>query len=316
MDHNVLPGHGLRGYESLRSSSAWYDASARGRIQLTGDDRARLLHAMSTNHIQELTPGKGCYAFFLTAQGRILADAAILCLEDRFLVETEPETRETLYAHLDKFIIMDDVTLEDLGASTVEFAIEGPLAQARVRELGAPVPDEDFAVTEWGSRLIFQAGDERFRIIAPVQDRAELTARLGDEASLEAAEVTRIERGVPRFGSDITEKHLVQETRLMHAVHFQKGCYLGQEIVERVRSRGAVHKGLAAVAIDGANAIAPGSPIVDDQGSKCGDLMSNAYSPALGRVAGFAVLRTDQLGENAKPMSVSVNGASVPVSVR
>src|ERR1700688_2229818 len=104
----------MKGYDELRNAAAWLDLSSRGKIRLTGEDRARLLHAMTTNHIQQLTPGTGCYAFFLTAQGPILSDVNVLCLPDAFLLDTEPETRQTVFAHLDKYIIADDVLLEDV----------------------------------------------------------------------------------------------------------------------------------------------------------------------------------------------------------
>ena len=103
----------MTGYEALRESAAWTDLSSRGKIRVTGEDRARLLHAMATNQIQALTPGQGCYTFFLNAQGRILADANVLCQDDAIILDTEPETRERLFQHLDQFIIADDVTLED-----------------------------------------------------------------------------------------------------------------------------------------------------------------------------------------------------------
>src|SRR5580658_4731152 len=106
------------GYEALSNSAALLDLSSRGRIRVTGDDRARLLHAMTTNHIQQMKPGEGVYAFFLNAQGRILADAYILCFEDHLLLDTEAETRDALFHHLDKFIIADDVTLEDVTSET------------------------------------------------------------------------------------------------------------------------------------------------------------------------------------------------------
>ena len=89
------------------------DLSGRGKIRATGEDRARLLHAMTTNQVESLKPGEGCYAFFLSAQGRILADVNLLCFEDHFLLDTEPETRTKVYEHLDRYIIADDVTLED-----------------------------------------------------------------------------------------------------------------------------------------------------------------------------------------------------------
>src|SRR5438105_12101383 len=101
------------GYNALRENAAYLDLSARGKIFAAGEDRVRLLHAMTTNHIQRLQPGQGCYAFFLNAQGRILADVNLFVLEDRILLDAEPELGERLYQHLDKFIIADDVTLEN-----------------------------------------------------------------------------------------------------------------------------------------------------------------------------------------------------------
>ena len=80
------------GYLALRQHAAWIDVSARARIRVTGEDRARLLHAMSTNQIQTMKPGEGCYAFFLNAQGRILADVNVLCFEDHLLLDSEPES--------------------------------------------------------------------------------------------------------------------------------------------------------------------------------------------------------------------------------
>src|SRR5277367_5895120 len=117
------------GYQALREDVAYLDLSARGRIYATGDDRARLLHAMTTNQVKELKPGEGCYAFFLNAQGRILADVNLFVLEDRILLDVEPELRERVLQHLDKFIIADDVTLEDVSESLTSIGIEGPAAE-------------------------------------------------------------------------------------------------------------------------------------------------------------------------------------------
>src|SRR5579862_5203123 len=116
------------GYEALHAGASWLDLSARGRIYAAGEDRARLLHAMVTNHIEQLKPGDGCYAFFLNAQGRILADANILCFEDHLLLDTEPETRGKLMEHLDRYIIADDVALEDVTDALSTVAVEGPEA--------------------------------------------------------------------------------------------------------------------------------------------------------------------------------------------
>src|SRR5947199_9413916 len=116
------------GYQALRETAGYIDLSARGTIFAAGEDRVRLLHAMTTNHVQQLQPGQGCYAFFLNAQGRILGDVNILCFDDHLLLDTEPETRQKLYEHLDRYIIADDVTLADVTAELATTAVAGPLA--------------------------------------------------------------------------------------------------------------------------------------------------------------------------------------------
>src|SRR6185295_10290859 len=103
-----------RGYEALRRGAAWIDLSARGRIVARGRDRARLLHAITTNEVKKMTPGTGCYAFLLTPQGRIQADLNLFCFEDRFLIDTEPELGATVLPHIKRYIIADQVELEDV----------------------------------------------------------------------------------------------------------------------------------------------------------------------------------------------------------
>ena len=114
----------MNGYAALREAAGWLELPGRGKIRLTGEDRARLLHAMTTNHIEKLKPGEGCYAFFLNAQGRILGDVNLFCFEDHILLDTEPETRQKLFEHLDRYIIADDVTVEDETDRFATLAVE------------------------------------------------------------------------------------------------------------------------------------------------------------------------------------------------
>src|SRR6266571_7974456 len=137
------------GYKALRETAGFLDLSARGKIWVTGEDRVRLLHAMTTNHIQQLQPGQGCYAFFLNAQGRILADANIFVFPDRILLDVEPELRQKLYQHLDKFIIADDVTLEDVSESLTALGCEGPGAERALAAMGAPIPQAPYSHLDW-----------------------------------------------------------------------------------------------------------------------------------------------------------------------
>lgn len=293
----------MMGYEALCNRAAWLDVSGRGKIKLTGEDRARLLHAMSTNHIQELTPGTGCYAFFLNDKGRIVADANILCRPDNFLLDVEPEVREKLYQHLDHYIIADDVTLEDVTSATATIAVEGPSAAEVLVAAGAPAPEEDYANIEWGSRLVARlnsTGSPGFFVFAPADEKAELIAQLeaagAEAADAEAFRIVRLEHGKARYGEDLSERYLAQEANQPHALHFNKGCYLGQEIVERVRSRGQIHRVLMPLVLETSVPPEPGAKL------QIGDLSAAeitcaAYSPALGKVVALAYVRT----EHAKP---------------
>ncbi len=293
----------MKGYEALRTSAAWLDLSARGKIKLTGEDRARLLHAMTTNHIQQLTPGTGCYAFFLNDKGRILSDANILCRPDHFLLDLEPEAREKIYQHLDHFIIADDVTLEDATPQLSTIALEGPLAVDVLQKAGAPIPAADYSTVDWCSRVVARlnsSGGVGFFIFVPVAEKGALIDQLEASGALAADadsfRVVRLEHGKARYGEDIGERFLAQEANQPHALHFSKGCYLGQEIVERVRSRGQIHRMLMPLVLDTETPPEPGAKLeTGDAG--VAEITSAAYSPALSKVVALAYVRT----EHARP---------------
>jgi aminomethyltransferase len=284
----------MNGYDALRNRAAWLDLSTRGKIKLTGEDRARLLHAMSTNHIQQLAPGSGCYAFFLNDKGRVLADANVLCRPDYFLLDVEPEARQPLYQHLDRYIIADDVALEDVTDSTATIAVEGPQAAEVMARAGAPVPDTEYSSLEWDGALVARlssTGSPGFFIFTTSPEKTAITSKLGaagaEPADAEAARLVRLEHGKARYGDDITDRFLAQEANQFQALHFSKGCYLGQEIVERVRSRGQIHRVLQPLILETNQPPAPGTKLEDGT-----EITSAAYSPALGKVVALGYVRT------------------------
>jgi folate-binding protein YgfZ len=262
------------GYRALEENQAYVDVSERGRIRVTGEDRARLLHALTTNHVQQMKPGEELYAFFLTAQGRIVSDVHVTCGEDHFLLDVEPEVRETLVKHIDHYIIADDVTLEDVTGKT-------------------------FALMAGGKRVY---GD-----LAAKEDTI---AKLGLlQASADDARIFRIERFHPRFGEDFTSTTLPQETGLAYALHFNKGCYLGQEIVERIRSRGHVNRQLVGLTVENDANLEVGSK-VDQDGTEIGRITSWTRHPESGSRA-IAMLRV----QAAQPGAVvQVEGVNARVS--
>ena len=268
-----------------------------------GEDRARLLHAMSTNHIEQLEPGQGCYAFFLSAQGRILADANIFCRPDHFLIDTEPETAAKLFEHIDHYIIADDVTVEDLTGALSTVAVEGPRAPAVLEAAGVPALAIDYANAEWGARLVARVTESSFFIFLPKQELDDLIRQLDTAGAIAATpddlRTVRIEQGRARYGEDITERYIAQEANQPRALHFSKGCYLGQEIVERVRSRAQIHRVLMPLVIDTDHPPAPGTKLQAD-GADRAEITSAAFSPRLGKVVALAYVRTEQ----AQPGSV------------
>lgn len=281
-------------YRALRETAAAIDLSGRGKIRATGADRVRLLHAMTTNHVEQLAPGRGCYAFFLDAQGHVLADVNLLAQPDALLLDTEPETREKVQTHLDHYIIADDVTLADVTAANATVAVEGPQADERLRSLGAPLPSEPLGGAAWGSRTLVRAsatGADGCWVFLPPAEKESFFAELSlPLAGSSDVRTVRLENAHPRYGEDITEASLPQETQLQQALHFSKGCYLGQEIVERIRSRGHLNRLLVHLHVEGDAPPEPGTQLtVEDR--EVGHLTSAAYSPTLGRVVALGYVR-------------------------
>ena len=296
------------GYRALRETAGQIDLSARGRIRVTGDDRVRLLHAMTTNNVNDLVPGQGCYAFFLNAQGRIQADANILCFDDHLLLDTEQETRRPLLEHLDKYIIADDVVLEDVTESTFSIGVEGPQSAQALKNAGLPVPEAPLSHVFEGALTVTRAtatGAAGFRLIG----KGERPVLRVPVASADDARIVRLENFFPRFGEEVTDANLAQETQIAGALHFNKGCYLGQEIVERVRSRGHVNRMLAGLRIAGAETVSRGAKVLSGDEEE-GEVVSAAFSPAQLLTVGMAYIRVTV----AKPgTQVTVNGRTAQV---
>ena len=308
----------IDGYQALRQSAAWIDLSDRGKIRVAGEDRARLLHAMCTNNVQDLPRGDGLYAFFLNDKGRILADAYIYNLGEELFLDTEPELAGKLFEHLERFIIADDVTLTNQTASWIALGLEGPQAIDIIRDLGLSLPIESIGVQPFETGFIATvsaSGNSGVRLFMPASEKqawiAKFEAAGASQASAAEVRIVRLENRVPRYGEEIADRYLVQETQVLRAVHFNKGCYLGQEIVERVRSRGQVHRLLKSIRIPDSTVPAPGTRLNVD-GSDAGEIVSAVYSPQLREVIGFAYVRAEIAGEDA---TLAISGSEMPIAV-
>ena len=245
-----------------------------------------------------MTAGTWCYAFLLNPQGRIQADVCLFCFEDHFLIDTEPELREKVRLLIKRYIIADQVELEDVTARTAAIGLEGPAAAAVLAALGAPSSEAPYTHAAWGDAMVAVAavtvtGQPGARIFCPAEKAAGLVHQLeaagAVAASAEDARLVRIENGKPRYGEDIRETSLPQETQQMHAVSFNKGCYLGQEIVERIRAQGRVNRKLMRVVLEGGEVPAAGTKTTVD-GAEA-EVTSAVLSPASGEVVALAYVR-------------------------
>jgi aminomethyltransferase len=246
----------------ILTSAAFAPIQNTGWIRITGEDRVRWLNGMVTNSIQSLKPGEGCYNFFLNAQGRIQGDATAWMLDDAIMLETAADRIPAMMAMLDHFIIMDDVELADVTGDGPGVLLAGADAFTILQSLGIlnREPDSQSAVRGKfnGQEItVIHAHSPlvpRFELWPESETLAALTDALTTSATLatpEDLEQLRILEGTPLYGTDIRDKDLPQETNQTRALHFSKGCYLGQEIVERIRSRGQVHRTFSGFILNG-----------------------------------------------------------------
>ena len=289
----------MRGIQALRRGAAWTDLSSRGRLRATGEDRARLLHAISSNVVEGLAPGRGSYAFFLNAQGRIQSDSRIFVDADHILIDCEPEARDTLRNHVESYIIMDDVVLDDITDSTCLLAVLGPESRKAVSALFGSAPNEALSFVQSARARVFRVptgSTDGYWIEAPRPDGGRLAAELEARGAVPASEgdleALRVARLVPRFGSDFGPNNIPHETQQMNAVSFSKGCYTGQEIVERVRSLGRVRRLLVGIELE--SATVPGDLAVYHDGRSVGTMTSTTPCQALGhKTRGFAIVQRE-----------------------
>ena len=285
----------------MREGAAYVDLSQRGKIAVSGPDRTRLLHALTTNDVRSLLPGAGCYAFFLNAQGRVLADANVFCLPDEILLDTEPEVRNSILAHLEEFTIADDASAIDITPYTGTVAVEGPQAQHVLEKIIPALPTERHAITMspygWVAR-VSTSGQPGWAVFTPAAMQGRFVCDIESAGAVHANQadtrVVRIENAIPRFGEEITARFLAAEVGEVDAISSGKGCYLGQEVVERVRSRNAVSRVLAPIHFDSGTSAGAGTKL-HDGAVRAGEIVSAVYSPCFGCWVGLAYVRTDLL---------------------
>lgn len=305
------------GYESIRTTAAFHQPEG-GRFRLMGPESQEYLHRMVTNDIRALTPGQGTYACLLEIDGRMIADLwAWIVSDEEVLVETASPACDALMAALDKYLIMEEVEIQDARGDEALVTVQGPGAHdALANALAMDLPPLD-------QGTLWQTSDDGTGLIVAARDRTghggldvyvpggstRLVQALREtgvpEASADTMEVLRIEAGMPAWGWELTAHTIPLEANLEGvAVSFTKGCYPGQEIIARIHSRGKPARRLVGIRFqDGApsagSQVRSGEAIV-------GAITSAALSPVYGPIA-LAYLKK----EHGEPAShVTADGHS------
>jgi aminomethyltransferase len=299
-------------YRAALTTAALADESAAGRIFMRGRDRATLLHRLSTNDVERLKPGQGTRTVLTTPIGRIIDLLTVHALEDALLVLASRGQGGPVWAHLKKNIFFNDqVTLEPAGRTHGQLALYGPQAPSLLEQASSGslnnLPMHHTTTVELAGTPILAArrepiGGLAFTLLVPAEHMQAVRAALAAATVLDDAtlDVLRVERGYPAFGRELSQEYIPLETGLLDAVSFTKGCYVGQEIIARMESRGRLAKVLRGLRLtwgDGQQTIDNSALIVDRlasivlpaklevDGKEAGDLTSAVVSPRFGPIA-------------------------------
>ena len=306
-------GDWLAEHSALRNSAGVLDLSFRSRLVLTGADRVRLLNGQVTNNVKDLPVGEGCYAALVTNKGRMQADLNIYILPDEILLDFEPGLAAAITERFNKFIIADDVQAIDAAPHYGLLSVQGPQAWPVIERLGLnfSMPAKPFQSRSVKDETLGELycmnqprlGTAGFDVFVPanslpaVADKLIAAARAmgGGPCGWHALETARVEAGIPRFGAEMDERNLAPEAGIeSRAISYTKGCYIGQEVIARIRTYGQVAKALRGLRFADALPELPrkGDKLFAD-GKEVGYVCSAIRSPSLNANIGFGYARRE-----------------------
>jgi folate-binding protein YgfZ len=313
-------------YTALIDGAALVESRGTGRILLTGADRRSYLQGLLTNDVEALTPGRGCYAAMLTAQGRMMTDMRVLELGDGVLLELAADVTLAIRDHLDRFIFSEDVKVEDVTSAREAVGLYGARALETLQAAGieGSAPSELYdsrrvRIAAVDALLVRsdEIGAPGYELIAAPSElpaiRAALLQAGATPASEADVEVVRIENGHPRFGIDMDADTIPLEAGIeARAISRTKGCYVGQEVIVRVQDRGhgRVARRLVGLTLDASSAVPSRGAVVASGEKEAGRVTSAVFSPALARPIALAYVHRD-LVEPGTHVHVAGSGNAV-----
>lgn len=318
------PGDWREGYRALVQSCALIARTDRGAVQVAGERRAEMLNGLLTNKVTDLKSA-GCHAMLLNPKGRVLSDLRVLPSRDHLLLDVPGRGLENLLATFKKYLPPIYATFEDVSAELAQLAAYGPQsAPAAAQALGTDVPDGHLGLLELEAagepalviRNRWLAGDGveviTTRRAAPAlaeKLRSTVTAHGGGLLGSRALDVVRVESGVPAYGVDMSDENLAQETGLEEAISYDKGCYLGQEVVARIHFRGHVNRQLRSLGFD--TGLPPSGARLLDGDKEVGVITSAVTSPEYGEIGLGYVRREVEPGSRLRWSTAEAEGGAV-----
>ena len=294
----------LEEYKAVRESGAGiWNYAGRGLIEVSGGEAVQFLNGLITNDIAKLENNKWMYAAFPNAQGRLTAMTRVLKTDDKFLFDTGAVTREKVFENLFRFTFAGDFTVHDLSDDFVVLSVQGEKSSEFIEQIfgGKVAAENEIAQFEFNGENVFTIHSEHlskngFDLFVPKAVFEDLTKKLKNLGAInigdEAFETLRIEQGTPRYGVDMDETNVVLETGIDEAVNFNKGCYIGQEIIARIHFRGHVAKKLTGLIFEDETAeINHGDEIKTPDDKNAGKITSVAFSPKLGKKIALGYVR-------------------------
>ncbi len=318
-------------YQAARTHAVLL-ARRRGRIVVSGRDRATYLQGLLTNDMPALKQGHGCYAAYLTPQGRMISDLLVYELGDVMLLTLPESTKDVVLAKLDQFIFSEDVQLGDVTDTFGSVAVVGPdaglvvnaLIGIDVATLAALPVHGNLRGTASGQPVIVlrvdDTGETGFELLVPAEALDQIRTLLLEAGAVDAddatAEQLRIEAGVARFGQDMDEETIPLEAGIeAKAISFTKGCYVGQEVIIRVlhRGHGRVARKLVGLTFDPAGEVPQPKTVLLIDAKEVGRITSSAYSPACGRPIALGYVKRDFIEPGT--VVTTADGASAQVAM-
>jgi folate-binding protein YgfZ len=319
------------GYQALQEGAGLLERPGRGLVRVSGADRATWLQGLLTNDVAALAPDAGCYAAYLTPQGRLVTDMVVLALQEAIVLDVPPGIGPDLAARLDQMIFAEDVALADESPAWGRVGVHGPDAAPLVRRVlgGADGgvdawPEHAHApLAEVEGHLVRTnvCGVPGLELLVPAGDVAGWRARLLDAGAVpvtaEDGAAARIEAGRPEFPVDLDDRTIPLEAGLeRRAISFTKGCYVGQEVIVRVlhRGQGRVARRLVRLDVQGSAALPAATPVARD-GRHLGLVTSSAISPRTGHTVALAYVHRDAAEPGTAVEVVCADGISLPATV-